>query len=297
MNKIKLPDLPCNLTNFLIPLFIFNFLILNSSVLIGGSVKAKVNVIVDRLPLDKQEKMKDFHNVVKDYIDNNNWLEDDDRMPIEVTLQLFLTDVPSNIEDRYQCEFLISSSDVQYFDRRFRFPYQWGESLVYSEQAIEPHTGVIDFYMNMILASDLDKYRGFGGDFYYKKAQSIAALGKFVRTEFITGWTERDELIKKVFQEPFITFREMKDFYFYGLYVLKEKKEEALKNIKIALDKLETVLDAKADLDAPGQFLNAHYLEMIDIFKDTKNRNEVFKKLIKIDPDHKKLYEEHISDL
>ena len=277
-------------------LFVFHLAALHFSPLFSGQVKANVHVIIDKLPLDKQEKMKDFDDIVKKYIENAQWLEDDDNMPIEVTIQLFLTDMPSNVEDRYRCEFLISSSDVQYFDKRVRFPFQRGESLVFSEQSIEPHTGVIDFYVNMVLASELDKQRSFGGDFYYKRAQSIAALGKFVRTEFILGWTEREELVKRVFQEPFITFREMKDYYFYGLYVLKEDLAEARKNIKIALDKIETVLEAKSDLEEPGQFLTAHYLEIINIFKDAKNKNEIFKKLIKIDPEHKKLYEEHISD-
>ncbi|MFQ5771107.1 MAG: DUF4835 family protein [bacterium] len=296
MNHIKLPQFKSQITILLKFIFILFFMIPYSSPLIAGMVKANVKVIIDKLPIDKQEKMKNFHTVVKDYIENADWLEDDDKMPIEITLQLFLTDLPSNIEDRYRCEFLISSSDVQYFDKRVRFPYQPGETLVFSEQAIEPHTGVIDFYVNMVLGSELDKYSGFGGDFYYKRAQSIAALGKFVRTEFIIGWTERDELIKRVFKEPFITFRKMKDYYFYGLYVREENLQEARKNIKIALDMIETVIDAKSDMEEPGQFLTAHYLEIIEIFKDVENKNDIFKKLIKLDPDHKELYKEYTSD-
>lgn len=262
----------------------------------GQTIKAKVNTIIDKLPIEKQEKMRPFDKVIKSYIEGVNWFLDDDAVPLEVTLQMFLTDIPSNIEDRYLCELLISSTDVQYFDKRFRFPYQPGAQLVYSEQAVDPLTGVINFYMNMILGNELDKYSGFGGDAYYKRAQSIAALGKFVRTEFVRGWPEREELIKRVFEEPFITFRKMKDFYFYGLYVREKSLADARKNIKIALDMLETVIEKKGDLEEPRQFLNAHYLEFIDIFKDYENKNEVFKKLIKLDYNHKEIYEEHISD-
>lgn len=281
----------------LLQLFAFmSTILLSFSILIGGQLKADVNVIIDKLPIDKQEKMQDFHKVVKDYIENAVWLEEDDLGPIEITLQMFLTDIPSNIEDRYKCEFLISSSDVQYFDKRVRFPYHPGDPLVYNEQAIDPLTGVIDFYVNMILGNEFDKESYLGGDFYYKRAQSIAALGKFVRTEFIRGWTEREELIQRVFNEPFATFRKMKDFYFYGLYIRKENIQEARKHIKTALDMIETVMKEQSALEEPKQFLNAHYLEFLEIFKDDKAKSEVFKKLKELDPEHKELYEEHISE-
>lgn len=262
----------------------------------GEQVRAKVHVIIDKLPLDDQQKMKDFYHTIKNYIESVNWLEEDDVYPIEVTIQMFLTDIPSNIEDRYRCEFLISSGDVQYFDKRVRFPYTPGDPLIYNEQNFEPLTGVIDFYMNMILGNELDKYSKFGGDVYYKRALNVVSLGKFSRTEFILGWTEREELIKRVFQEPFTTFRKMKDYYFYGIYVKKKNINETRKFLKIALDMIQKVLEKQSDLEEPKQFLNAHYLEFVEIFKGDKNKNEVFKKLKELDPDHKKLYEEHISE-
>jgi hypothetical protein len=279
-------------------LLISFFLLKNfdSSLLAREQVKANVHVIIDKLPLDDQQKMKDFHIAVKNYIENVNWLEEDQGYPIEVTIQMFLTDIPSNIEDRYRCEFLISSADVQYFDKRVRFAYSPGDPLIYSEQNFEPLTGIINFYINMILGNELDKYSKFGGEVYYKRALNIASLGKFSRTEFILGWTEREELIKRVFQEPFTTFRKMKDYYFYGLYVKEENINETRKFLKIALDMIQQVLEKQSDLQEPKQFLNAHYLEFVEIFKDDKNKNEVFKKLKELDPDHKELYEEQISE-
>jgi len=271
-------------------------ILVSSSSLGAGQIKTKVNVIIDKLPIDKQEKMQDFHIALKEYIESVEWLEEDDSIPIEITLQLFLTDARSNIEDRYNCEFLISSTDVQYFDRRYKFPFQLGDILIYSDQAVEPLTSVINFYINMILGSELDKEREYGGDLYYKKAQSFAALGKFVRTDFILGWTEREKLIKNVFTEPFRKFRKMKDFYFYGLYVRDEKLDETRKNIRTALDILGGVFKEKADLEEPKQFLSAHYLEIIDIFKDDRYSEDVFKKLIELDPEHRELYEQHVGD-
>lgn len=279
------------------------FVCLFISPLSAGSVTAKVNVIIEKLPILKQEKMKDFHIVIKNYIESVEWLEEDDRMPIEISLQLFLTERVSNVEDRYTCEFLISSTDVQYFDKRVRFAYEPGDALVYNEQSVDPLTGVVNLYVNMVLGSELDKYRSFGGDVYYKRARNFAALGKFVRTEFIRGSTEREELVQRVFVEPFVTFRKMKDYYFYGLYALKENnnKKEARKNIITALDLLQKAKTSETKarssvFDEPKQFLDAHSREIINLFKDYSHRNDVFKKLIELDPDHKELYEEHFTD-
>lgn len=289
---LKTKPLTTTSSHFLIVLLILVW----STLLSAGQIKTKVNVIIEKLPIDKQEKMQDFHITLKEYIESVEWLEDDDSIPLEVTLQLFLTDTHSNIEDRYNCEFLISSTDVQYFDRRFKFPFQLGDVLIYNDQAVEPLTSVINFYINMILGSELDKEREYGGDLYYKKAQDFAALGKFVRTDFILGWTERNKLIKNVFTEPFRKFRKMKDYYFYGLFVRRQKLDETRKNIRTALDMLGGVLKENAELEEPKQFLNAHYLEIIDIFKDDRYGEDVFKKLIELDPEHKELYEEYISD-
>ncbi len=265
----------------------------------AGSVKAKVQAIIDKLPEDKEQKMQGFADAVQEYIEDVEWLEEDDRMPLELSIQLFLSESLSNVEDRYNCEFLISSSDVQYFDRRVRFPFEPTDLLVYSEQSVEPLTGVLNFYINMVLGSEMDKVRGMGGDIYYKRALNFGALGKFVRTEFSAGWTQRVELINRVFRKPFMRFREMKDYYFYGLYVLEEEnnKKDARANFISALDIIEEVMETKGNLmEEPQQFLNSHYTEIVDLFKDYSHRDDVFKKLIKLDPDHRDIYEKHITD-
>jgi len=271
----------------------FAFIYLPS--LYANDVKAKVQVIIDKLPLDKQDRMRNFHEIVKKYVEESPWLEAKDQGdPIEISLQLFLTDLNSNVEDRYKCEFLVSGSDVQYFDRRVRFPFQPGEQLVFNEQSVGPLTGVINFYVYMIIANEFDKYNKFGGDIYYKKAQNMAALGKFVRSEFILGWTEREEIIDRIFTKEFKTFRVAKDHFFYGLYVKDDNISEARKNIVQAIDLIDAVLTKKSYFEEPQQFLNAHYMEIIDLFKNTKNHSELFKKLIKLDQDHKKQYAKFI---
>jgi hypothetical protein len=275
---------------------VFIVLIVSVSIAFGGPIKAQVSVIIDRLPIEKKERMQNFHEVVQAYIETTPWLEEDDRKidPIYLTVQLFLNDSPSNVEDRYNCEFLISSSDIQYYDRRVRFPYQIGEQLYYEEQAVGPLTGVLNFYVYLIIANEFDKFAENGGDLYFKKAGGAAALGKFVRSEFVVGWTEREELLKRMMREPYISFRKMKDHYFYALYMMEENIAEARSNARIAIEMFENILSHEEKFEATKQFLNAHYLEFIKIFKDDKTNRDVFDKLIKLDSDHEKDYREHM---
>ncbi len=266
----------------------------------AARVKANVRVIIDKLPIEKEQKMQDFDSIIKQYIESVDWLEEEDEIPLEISLQLFLSESPTNVEDRYNCEFLISSSDVQYFDKRVRFAYQPGDVIIYNDQAVDPLTGILNFYMNLVLGSELDKYRKRGGDIYYKRAQDFASLGKFVRTEFIRGWTERSEITRRIMTEPFITFREMKDYFFFGLYVLEEEDNEkqARASILKALDLLVDVTEkAKAEMEEHKQCLSAHYNEFIDLFKNYHDRDNVFAKLMEIDPERSDQYKEHLSRL
>jgi len=265
----------------------------------AARVKVNVKVIIDKLPIEKEQKMRDFHLLVQEYLENVHWLEEDDEAPIEVSVQLFLQESSSNVEDRYNCELLVSSSDIQYFDKRIRFPYQPGDVLVYDDQSVGALTGVLNFYMNMIMASELDKYREMGGEFYYKRALNFAALGKFVRVEFSGGWNERDELIRRIDREPFRTFRTMKDFYFFGLYLInnQNKELEGRESILHAIGLLESVFEqeTKLKMEEHTQFIDSHYNQLIQLFENDVNGDQVFNTLIKIDPDRADTYRERLS--
>jgi hypothetical protein len=262
----------------------------------NGLIKANVKVIIDKLPIEKQEKMREFDQIIMSYLENSPWLEEDDRDidPINISMQFFLQDSPSNVEDRYNCEFLISSSDIQYYDRRMKFAYQVGERLIFEQQSVTPLTGVINFYVYLVIANEFDKFGLNGGDFYFKQAESVAALGKFVRSEFILGWNERDELVKKMKLEPYPTFRKMKDHFFYAQYMIEEDIDDARKHGRIAVDLLTQVVAHEYKFDATKQFMDAHYLEFIAMFKDDKSNRDVFEKLIKVDSNHEQLYRENM---
>jgi len=255
-------------------------------------IRAKVNIILDKLPAEKKKRMAGFHEKLLNYLNSREWIEEDYVIQFEIGVQLFLEDEFSTIEDRYRCSIVVSGPDIQYFDKRGRFPFQENEELKRNAEYV-PALGLIDFYVYLVIANELDKYGALEGTPYFEKARSVLQQGKFSR--FFEGWDRREETLRATYSDSYKKFRELKDYYFYGVS-LEKKEELATKRdyIKQAVQKLEEVLKDNKDNLAAKQFIDAHYQEIIDLFKDAGD-NTVFKILIRIDPDREALYEEYVQ--
>ena len=254
-------------------------------------VIAKVTVILDKLPAEKKKRLTDFQDKVTAYINSRVWVEEDYVNPIEIGVQMFLEDEFSTIEDRYRCSMVVSGPDIQYFDKRGRFPFQENEQLKANVE-YTPLLGLIDFYVYLILANELDKYGSLEGTAYFEKARSVLQQGKFSR--FFEGWDRREETLRTTSSENYKKFRELKDYYFYGMSL--EKKDELAQKrdyLKQSVQKLEEVLTENKDNLAAKQFIDAHFQEIVDLFRDAGD-DSVFKILIRIDPDREALYEEFV---
>ena len=254
-------------------------------------VIAKVTVILDKLPAEKKKRLTDFQDKVTAYINSRVWVEEDYVNPIEIGVQMFLEDEFSTIEDRYRCSMVVSGPDIQYFDKRGRFPFQENEQLKANVE-YTPLLGLIDFYVYLILANELDKYGSLEGTAYFEKARSVLQQGKFSR--FFEGWDRREETLRTTSSENYKKFRELKDYYFYGMSL--ENKDELAQQrdyIKQSVQKLEEVLTENKDNLAAKQFIDAHFQEIVDLFRDAGD-GTIFKILMRIDPDREALYEEFV---
>lgn len=264
----------------------------SASALPDKKVRPKVSVILDKLPAEKKKKMAGFEDKLLAYLNSRAWIEQDYVYPFEVGVQLFLEDEFSTVEDRYRCSILVSGPDIQYYDKRGRFPFQENEELKNNAEYV-PALGLIDFYVYLVIANELDKYGPLEGTPYFEKARSVLQQGKFSR--FFEGWDRREEAFRATSSANYKKFRELKDYYFYGLSL--EKKDELAQKrdyIKQAIQKLEEVLKENNDNLAAKQFIDAHHQEIIELFRDTGD-NAIFKILIRIDPDREKLYEEFVQ--
>ncbi|MEK7727375.1 MAG: DUF4835 family protein [candidate division KSB1 bacterium] len=256
----------------------------------GRLITAKVKVILDKLPQEKKTRMENFAEKVQNYINNRVWIEEDFVRPFEVGFQFFLEDNPSAVEDRYKCSIIAAGPDIQYYDKRALFPFQEGETIQESATYV-PLRGLLDFYMFMIIANELDKYGPAAGDNYFAKARGTMQEGKY--SLFAYGWDIREDLVTALSTENYKKFREMKDYFFYGIWSTDEAAQTRHYVLE-ALKRLEAVLQDDKDHLAAKNFIDAHYQELVEIFKQAKDTTP-FEILLKLDPDRKDVYNEYIE--
>ena len=266
--------------------------------ILAQTIVANVELELNALPDEKREGLKefDFKKILEDYLNNYKWTKDEFVGDFKINWTLLLQDISVSYQDRYKVQIVISNnSDVQYSDRRCRFAYQKAEIPVHSDNNWDSLTSLLDFYMNIIIAEEMDKFGHLLGTPYFEKAKLIAEQARFGLGQFIEGWDLRVELIEDLLSENTRKFREMKDFYFYGIYFSKEDPTKARTYVKEALNMLEEV---KKEEDPKykrcEQFIEAHHIEIIELFKDSNSKNEVFEKMIKLDPDRANIYSDYL---
>lgn len=257
-------------------------------------IVSEVTVILEKLPLEKREKLVDFQQILSDYINEYEWCDDQYQTVIQIQIQIYLQDASVSFEDRYTGNLLITnSSDIQLYDKRWKFNYDSFEPLIPDENRFHPLTSVLEFYIYIILAAEFDKYEKFGGTPYYNKVMNINEQARF--SKFIEGWDERKILIEKILNKENEPYREALYSYFLGISSSSDDFEATRKHCKNAIQLLaKLIMNRDFSFELPKQFINGHRTEIINIFKDAEEYRDVFEILIKIDPDHKEDYENYL---
>jgi len=254
------------------------------------SLESSVTLTLELLPLEKQEKLKEFYETIERYIDEYDWTGHEYDEPLTVNINLQLQEASSSFEDRYSGIFMISNnSDMQYYDKYWRFPYS-PETILEHGSVYHPFTGFVDFYVYVILGGEFDKLGPLMGTVFYDKAKQVADQALF-DAQFSTGWKERSEFIDRLMSDENKPFRQMKDRYYLGLSYVEDEDDMVKKYCREAIDLLDGVLLENPDHKDAINFLKAHHLEIIEIFKD---KPDVLKKMMKMDPDRSETYKKYI---
>jgi hypothetical protein len=253
---------------------------------------SKVNMVLDRLPLEKQKKLQNIGDLLETYINTFDYAGSQTNDEIPARIQIFMTDNSVSYESRYSGTFLVSNTtDIQYYDKYWKFAYQEGNPLVHLENVYDPFTGLIDFYLYILLGGEFDKYDELAGSPFYEKAKQINEQAKF-NTKFIWGWDERTKLIEFLLSEDNKPFRLMKDAYFAGMSYAGQQDTTARRLCRNAVFALEKVLKDNPDHKEAVQFLNVHHREMLDLLKGDK---AVIEALIRIDPARAETYQQYLE--
>lgn len=253
-------------------------------------IESKVETDLRTLPQEKQDKLTDFADRVVHYLDSAPWSDDPWDTPVYLNVTLRLEDMSSGAEARYRGTIIVSNSyDIQFSDLRWRFAYQSGDQITYQENNFDSFTSVLAFYVNMVLGGEFDKWGTLAGSAYYEKARNIAEQSKFGLGRFIEGWDRRLDLVNYFLSDRHRPFREMVDYFFYGLSYVGEDNEKARKHIATSIVMLDKIVANDPENKYAQDFIKAHYQEVVEVYRRAKNK-EPLRKMLVLDPDHEQIY-------
>lgn len=274
-------------------------------------IECKVTVNFEQLPPQNKSDLSDFADKIQRYINSYKWTNVDlGDEKIECTLNIFFTSASGN---NYQAQIFIGSQRKIYqsdkstailriLDDKVDFVYDKNAPLYHDELRFDPLLSLIDFYMYVVIGYDFDTYEPLGGTDPFEKAFRICTNAQSSR--FSRGWQKvssgysRFNLINELLDSKYSDFRKaMYEYHYNGLDIMQKYPEDALATIDSVID---VMINIRKNINPMSTlvklFFDAKYMELAEIFKNAKDKEAIFKKLILADPFHQTTYLEYMKD-
>ncbi len=279
-------------------------------VLFGQELDATVTVNYEQLETSAKEKLENFADDIREYLNSNRFTDQDYQDKIKCSFNIFF--VSSSGETKYSAQVVITSQRPIYNsqknslmfrvqDSKWDFNYEKGQTLYFNQTDFDPLTSFLDYYAYVIIGVDADSYQKLGGTDYFNKALDITVLGG--NSSYKKGWVldgsnyNRRALVLNLTDASYQKFREdFFDYHYNGIDIYAENKTVAQRNIVKLISDLAAVRDK---LDARSVllkvFFDAKNKEIVDYLMDYPDKATVFEMLKKIDPSHLSTYEKLVG--
>ena len=271
---------------------LFIFLLLSVTKSFAQRFQCEVKIQMSQLQPRDQDDLSDLSQKLTDYLNKKNWSDQNQDLTIKSNIQLIITTVTTRGSEKvYRAQFLISSpSGENFYDTSCEFPYFLGQAFETYRTAFDPLLDLVDFYVYMVLAGELDTYELFSGTPFYNKAQDLANQGQL--SNFSTGWTGRLEDVIQITDGDHVPLREAKFYYYEGLYFVEREPNPnyARQFSTEVVRRLGMVYNKRPNSKTLKRFLDSHFQEICTLFRfdlDRKNMD----KMIEIDGRHRDTYE------
>jgi hypothetical protein len=257
-------------------------------------IQAKVSMNTEKLLQEARDKLVSLPDQLARYINEYDWLQAQSRYPIEVQVDIYVERAePTSFEDRYEARLVIGNKgDFQESDKRWKFPYQQGSQFTHADQ-FSALTGVIDFYLYMLLGGEFDKSTKLGGTDYYAKAYQVAQLSKF--SEFFQwGWKERLAHIEKIRSDAYLPYRELRYFFVQARNNLRvDNRKAAEQYLRVVLIRLKSL---NPEDEATQRFYELNSLDLARLLAAFEFRSQL-QEMTAQDTAHAATYQEAFKQL
>ena len=270
------------------------FLIITGSAqLTAQVVQCRVTLSADRLLPEDQAILAEIPRQLTDYINNYTWANEHPDIVIQSSLNIVIETVTRRDAGRiYRGQFLVNSkSGENYLNKATEFPYQTGQSFELQDALFIPLLGLVDYYINMIIAGELDSYILKGGNLYYDKARNIA--DNYLVSNSSLGWRGRLDDAVLITDGDHAFLRDAKFYFYEGLFYVEYRNDyqKAPEYCNKVVELLGQVYRLRPNSSALKRFLDAHYQEFCKLFEyDSDPAN--LERMTDIDNRHRETYEE-----
>lgn len=228
---------------------------------------------------------------ISNFLTKPEWHENPYEYDVPFQVTIYIEQVIEKQPERtFKC-YLVATNGAEAFftDKRWLFPLPvWNQ--FYRDGKYHPMSAVLEFYANLILANEFDKWDLYGGELYYTKARAVGEQGKF-DSRYILGWDERNGLLQHLTSRQRRTYRSFLHYAATSDYLIQYNPKEArgfADSAFILLPKLQTE-DQKL-------YLSANALGMAKVAKSI-GRRDYLELLMKVDSTHSSLYEDHLRKM
>ena len=262
---------------------------------------------------NEYEFLDELRFQIERYLNDRAWTSDvfDNRERIDCSVQITITTALSLTQ--FQAQVAINSSRPIYGtaqrtvtlllrDDAWIFNYTRGQSLVYDPNRYDGFLSVLDFYANVLLATDYDTFSELGGTPYYEQARLIADLGRANQTA--VGWglesndgRSRYDLVQEVLDPAFLPLRRAQFTYHFGVLDRFTTQPEAswVQALATLTALHELYLNFNRRRYATDLFFGAKATEIADLLREAPQRNEAYALLSEMDAAHLSTYDVLVS--
>ena len=266
------------------------------SIAISQKFYANVSLRADRLTLTEKEQLRYLPELIEEYIERHDWFENSDDFEIKCEISIIITSRSEQSgRSLYESQILFNSpANENFYDKNFTFIYESGDDIRQNSAEYQYIGNVIDFYMYMIAAGELDTFGELKGDQMYPRASNALRIG-------LTGprrsdWTYR----KKIYDDainPLAKPIRLAKFQYYEAksYLDEQNYSEMRKTAKKLIENLRDTRRSTPNSTALKRYFEGYYKGIIEII-DPSQDQELVRDLIEIDPVRKEFYSQYMGN-
>ncbi len=255
----------------------------------------EIKVVFDNrmLKVHEQQNVLPLKDDIVRFATTTHW--DDDYSDLKIPLHFHFifegTAQKGGVETLLAQVLISSGTDQRYFDKSVQFPYSQSGILYFDRVLFDPLSSFLAFYINLILAGEIDTYEPLSGTRIYELCQEIALRG--IDSEYSRGWSERIKLVDDLSTN--FGLRKAKFAYYYAMDLFTNgAPKKAVSEFKNMVKGLNEVYDYTPREHYTLLFLKVHAKELSATLR-LLGQNEIIKEFIELDPDNTSLYKQALN--